>query len=194
MRWQDLTAISSGRKWRRFHDRVCEMEAIVSVDGSRWSRCCNINSSVSTCWNTAAAFLQATALPPINRPNVAVSLNAQSLLQQLTLSPRLLGNDIHIHTSVCRKDIFYSDHFLLVYVFCHDSRVVGIHHSVEGWDLQIKFLSTCTQPQGCGKNTWIMLRNNSKRYFEYFRYLYTSISTYFRGKCCFYSTTLTCKL
>ncbi len=146
---QYLTRTSSGRKWRHFHDKVCEMEAIVSVDGSRWSRCCNINSSVSTCRNTAAAFLQATALPPINRLNVAGIYSA--LLQQLTLSPCLFGNDIHIHTLFCHKAIFHSDHFLLDHILCHNSEVVGIYHSIEWWDLEIKILSTYTQPKGSGE-------------------------------------------
>lgn len=88
-------------------------------DGSdsvcRWSRCCNINSSVSTCWNTAAAFLRATALPPINRLNVAGIYSL--LLQQLTLSPCLFGNDIHIHALVCHKAVFHSDHFLLDHIY-----------------------------------------------------------------------------
>lgn len=120
-------------KWRHFHDKVCEMKAIVCVDGSRWSRCCNINSSVSTCWNTAAAFLQATALPPIHRLDVAGIFFG--LLQQLTLSPRLFSNDIHIYTLLCHKPIFYGDHFLLDHILCQDSEVVGIYHPVEGCDL-----------------------------------------------------------
>lgn len=121
MEWMNecegLTEISSGTKWRRFHDKVREMEAIASVDGSRWSRCCNINSSVWTCWNTTAASLQATALQHINRLNVARIYLV--FLQRLTLLPCLFSNDIHIPTLLCHKAIFYSVHFLFDHILCH---------------------------------------------------------------------------
>lgn len=152
------------------------MEAIVSAGGGRWSRCCNINGSASTCRNTAAAFLQATALPPINGLNVAGIYLV--LLQQLTLSPRLFGNDIHIHTLVCHEAIFHHDHILLDHILCHDSEMAGIYHSAEGWDLQIKILSTYSQPQGSGKKkieSYYNLMHSDSEIFWYLFEMYASL-------------------
>ena len=134
------------KKWRCFHDKVCEMEAILSVGGSRWSRCCNINSSVSTCWNTAAASLQATALPPIHTLNVLRTFTAADIV---TVPPRVM---IYASTHlVCHKAIFHIDNFLLDHILCQGYKVLGVHHSAEGWFLQINILSTYSQPQGSGK-------------------------------------------
>lgn len=123
---------------------TCEMEAIVSVDRSRWSRCCNIISTVSTCWNMAAASLQATALQHIRGLNVArMDL---VFLQWLTLSPLFCHYDTWIPILLCHKDVFYSVHLLLDYTLYHLSEVFHISHF-----LKVRLETPVNTPQGFGQ-------------------------------------------
>lgn len=144
-----------------------EMETIASVDRSRWSRCCNINSTVSTCWNMAAASLQATALQHINRLNVAMYL---VFLQWLTLSPCFCRYDTWIPILLCHKDIFYGVHLLLDYTLCHHSEVVHISLFFWRWDL----ISCQHTPRlwtmfgSCHKLT----ENENPKYFQYFKCMF----------------------